>query len=76
MRHRLLLQNQRNLRNTVASTETVRVLRSTGEFESISSDELVPGDIIELPKHRAIVACDAILLTGSCIVNESILTGK
>ncbi|KAJ8682806.1 hypothetical protein QAD02_018598 [Eretmocerus hayati] len=68
--------NQISLRNTVASTETVRVLRSSGEYESISSDELVPGDIIELPKHRAIVACDAILLTGTCIVNESMLTGE
>ena len=64
------------MRNTVASTETVRVLRSNGELESISSDELVPGDIIELPKHRAVVACDAVLLSGTCIVNESMLTGE
>ncbi|XP_014205361.1 probable cation-transporting ATPase 13A3 [Copidosoma floridanum] len=68
--------NQISLRNTVASTERVRVLRSSGEYESISSDELVPGDIIELPRHRAVVACDAVLLTGSCIVNESMLTGE
>ncbi|XP_058794297.1 polyamine-transporting ATPase 13A3-like [Phymastichus coffea] len=68
--------NQISLRNTVASTETIRVLRSNGEYESVSSDELVPGDIIELPKHQAIVACDAVLLTGSCIVNESMLTGE
>ncbi|XP_011496793.1 PREDICTED: probable cation-transporting ATPase 13A3 [Ceratosolen solmsi marchali] len=73
---RQMRTNQKNLRNTVASTETVRVLRNTGEYESISSDELVPGDIIELPKHRAIVTCDAILLAGTCIVNESILTGE
>ena len=70
------LQNQVSLRNTVAQTETVRVLRSSGDYERISSDELVPGDVIELPRHRAIVACDAVLLTGTCVVNESMLTGE
>ncbi|CAB0034628.1 unnamed protein product [Trichogramma brassicae] len=68
--------NQVSLRNTVAQTESVRVLRSSGDFETISSDELVPGDIIELPRHRAVIACDAILLTGTCVVNESMLTGE
>ncbi|XP_014228513.1 probable cation-transporting ATPase W08D2.5 [Trichogramma pretiosum] len=68
--------NQVSLRNTVAQTESVRVLRSSGDFETVSSDELVPGDIIELPRHRAVIACDAILLTGTCVVNESMLTGE
>lgn len=69
-------QNQTSLRNTVASTETVKVLRHNGELESISSVELVPGDIIELPRHHGIIVCDAVLLSGTCIVNESMLTGK
>lgn len=37
---------------------------------------MVPGDLIELPKHQATLVCDAILLTGQCILNESMLTGK
>ena len=37
---------------------------------------MVPGDIIKLPKHRATLVCDAVLLTGQCILNESMLTGK
>ena len=57
-------------------TETVHVLRENGEFEHISSAHLVPGDIIELSKYGGIVVCDAVLLTGNCIVNESMLTGK
>ncbi|XP_043470600.1 polyamine-transporting ATPase 13A3-like isoform X1 [Leptopilina heterotoma] len=69
-------KNQINLRNTVASTETVRVLRENGEFESVSSAELVPGDVIELPRFQGLVVCDAVLLTGNCIVNESMLTGE
>lgn len=70
-----ILQNQINLRGTVASTETVRVYRNSKVVENIPSSDLVPGDIIELPKHQAIVVCDAVLLTGQCILNESMLTG-
>ncbi|XP_011865400.1 PREDICTED: probable cation-transporting ATPase 13A3 [Vollenhovia emeryi] len=69
-------KNQINLRGTVASSESVRVLRDTGTFENISSEELVPGDLIELPRHRATLVCDAVLLTGQCILNESMLTGE
>ncbi|KAK2576200.1 hypothetical protein KPH14_008405 [Odynerus spinipes] len=69
-------KNQLNLKGTVASSENVRVCRSTGVFESIPSNELVPGDIIELPNHHGTVVCDAVLLTGQCILNESMLTGE
>ncbi|XP_072748286.1 polyamine-transporting ATPase 13A3 isoform X2 [Anoplolepis gracilipes] len=71
-------RNQLNLRGTVASSVNVhvRVLRNTGIFENISSKELVPGDVIELPKHQATLVCDAVLLTGQCILNESMLTGE
>ncbi|KAJ8686408.1 hypothetical protein QAD02_022202 [Eretmocerus hayati] len=69
-------KNQISLRNTVASTEGVRVLRDSGELENISSAELVPGDIIELPRHKGMIVCDAVLLNGVCVVNESMLTGE
>ncbi|XP_058794435.1 probable cation-transporting ATPase W08D2.5 isoform X2 [Phymastichus coffea] len=69
-------KNQISLRNTMASTETVRVVRNNGMFESISSVQLVPGDIIELPRQRGTIICDAILLDGTCVVNEAELTGE
>uniref|UniRef100_A0A0C9QI04 Cation-transporting ATPase n=1 Tax=Fopius arisanus TaxID=64838 RepID=A0A0C9QI04_9HYME len=69
-------RNQKNLHGTVASTEMVRVRRSCGTFDTVSSAELVPGDIIELPRHQGTVVCDAVLLTGHCILNESMLTGE
>ncbi|XP_020280568.1 probable cation-transporting ATPase 13A3 [Pseudomyrmex gracilis] len=69
-------KNQLNLRGTVTSSANVRVLRDTGIFEDIPSKELVPGDLIELPKHQATLVCDAVLLTGQCILNESMLTGE
>ncbi|KAL1958314.1 hypothetical protein VTO42DRAFT_4631 [Malbranchea cinnamomea] len=54
----------------------VRVLRS-GFWRSIPSKELVPGDVYEVsdPSLNE-VPCDCILLTGDCIVNESMLTGE
>ncbi|KAI4490957.1 hypothetical protein M0802_010631 [Mischocyttarus mexicanus] len=69
-------KNQLNLKGTVASFENVKIYRSSGIFESVSSNELVPGDIIELPNHHGMVVCDAVLLTGQCIINESMLTGE
>lgn len=44
--------------------------------EVISTDLLVPGDVLEIPSHGCIMHCDALLLTGTCIVNESMLTGE
>ena len=38
--------------------------------------DLVPGDIIEIPANGCTMLCDAVLLTGNCIVNEAMLTGK
>lgn len=43
---------------------------------SVSSRDLVPGDVFEFSDpslHQ--VPCDCILLSGDCIVNESMLTG-
>lgn len=44
--------------------------------EEVSASYLVPGDVIMIPPHGCIMACDAVLLSGNCIVNESTLTGK
>lgn len=41
----------------------------------VSSSELVPGDIMEIPDSK-IMPCDAILINGLCIMNESMLTGE
>ncbi|KAH7579776.1 hypothetical protein B1J92_M11308g [Nakaseomyces glabratus] len=54
----------------------VRVLRE-GFWSSIHSSELVPGDIYEISDPNLnLLPCDSILLSGDCIVNESMLTGE
>jgi cation-transporting ATPase 13A2 len=39
------------------------------------SDQLVPGDLVKVPEGL-VLPCDMVLLSGSAIVNESILTGE
>ena len=45
------------------------------ELTQISSQALVPGDVLVVP-NNCVMPCDMVLLTGSCIVNESMLTGE
>ncbi|KAM0238564.1 hypothetical protein ACHAPO_003532 [Fusarium lateritium] len=54
----------------------VRVLRN-GFWRFISSSDLVPGDVYELSDPSLTqLPSDSLLLTGDCIVNESMLTGE
>ena len=45
-----------------------------GWVRAVSSHRLVPGDVIVLQRGRAPV--DMVLLRGSCIVEESMLSGE
>lgn len=63
------------LRNMVHSVDVVKCYRDR-QVETITSDQLVPGDVIHLAEHGAVMQCDTVLLSGSCIVNESMLTGE
>lgn len=45
------------------------------DIEQAMSTELVPGDVIIIPANGMIMPCDAVLTHGTCIVNESMLTG-
>ncbi|KNG82285.1 putative P-type ATPase [Aspergillus nomiae NRRL 13137] len=54
----------------------IRVLRN-GFWRSVPSRDLVPGDVFEFSDPSlSQVPCDCILLSGDCIVNESMLTGE
>ncbi|OLL26120.1 putative cation-transporting ATPase [Neolecta irregularis DAH-3] len=54
----------------------VRVLRN-GYWSTVSSCDLVPGDVYEISApNLKIFPCDSLLLSGSCISNESMLTGE
>uniref|UniRef100_A0A3B4XBJ6 ATPase cation transporting 13A2 n=1 Tax=Seriola lalandi dorsalis TaxID=1841481 RepID=A0A3B4XBJ6_SERLL len=44
--------------------------------ECVSSVDLVPGDCVIIPQEGLLLPCDAALLAGECLVNESMLTGE
>ncbi|XP_054838156.1 polyamine-transporting ATPase 13A3 [Eublepharis macularius] len=66
------------LHDMVAAHSIMRVSVSTTDrgIEEILSTDLVPGDVIVVPLNGMIMPCDAVLLSGTCIVNESMLTGE
>ena len=39
-------------------------------------NELVPGDLFEVDPSLNVIPCDALLVNGECVVNESMLTGE
>jgi cation-transporting ATPase 13A2 len=54
----------------------MRVLRN-GFWRSVESGDLVPGDVYEVTDPSLTqLPCDSLLLSGDCIVNESMLTGE
>uniref|UniRef100_A0A4W4FIW7 Cation-transporting P-type ATPase N-terminal domain-containing protein n=1 Tax=Electrophorus electricus TaxID=8005 RepID=A0A4W4FIW7_ELEEL len=54
----------------------VSVCRADNEIEETMSTDLVPGDVMVIPSNGTVMPCDAVLISGTCIVNESMLTGE
>ena len=66
----------RRLREMAKFVCDIRVLRN-GYWQITKSADLVPGDIFEISDpSMTILPCDALLMSGECIVNESMLTGE
>ncbi|KAJ2455324.1 hypothetical protein EV183_000860 [Coemansia sp. RSA 2336] len=63
------------IREMAAYVCMVHVVRH-GKWQKVMSSELVPGDIVEVSADMDILPCDAVLVEGDCIVNESMLTGE
>ena len=74
--HRNLMQIQKMSKYSCP----VNIYRKNKNNEIIvkncSSTELVPGDLYEIPEDNLSLPCDTILIKGSVIVNESMLTGE
>ncbi|KAI9188908.1 putative cation-transporting ATPase 1 [Blastocladiella emersonii ATCC 22665] len=54
-------------------------VRRDGKWASVNSDDLVPGDIVSVPRAARddhVVPCDCILLDGAVVVNEAMLSGE
>ena len=71
-------RQSQSLHDMVASSGRTGVMVKRGDrFEEVDSSRLVPGDVVAVPRRGGcVMSCDAVLLTGSSIVNESMLTGE
>ncbi|XP_039967667.1 probable cation-transporting ATPase 13A3 isoform X2 [Bactrocera tryoni] len=69
-------KNQDSLRETVLNKGCALVVTETGEVLETGTEWLVLGDVIEIPTNGCIMQCDAVLLSGNCILDESMLTGE
>ncbi|KAJ8660316.1 hypothetical protein O0I10_003773 [Lichtheimia ornata] len=67
-------QTMKRMREMSRFECSVRTCRN-GAWRTISSTELVPGDYIDIANLHT-VPCDAVLVSGDCILNESMLTGE
>jgi cation-transporting P-type ATPase 13A2 len=68
------VHNINNVRK-MASYECDIEVKRDNIIKTIKSGSLVPGDVVVVPDN-CLMPCDMVLLTGSCIVNESMLTGE
>ncbi|XP_041859215.1 cation-transporting ATPase 13A2 isoform X2 [Melanotaenia boesemani] len=64
------------LHNMARLVTNVKIRRDSGVEECVSSVDLVPGDCLIIPQEGLLLPCDAALLAGECLVNESMLTGE
>ncbi|CAG8502981.1 984_t:CDS:10, partial [Cetraspora pellucida] len=72
----LIEETMKKLREMSKFVCNVRTLRGN-LWRTVSSEDLVPGDVFEISdRNLHIFPCDAVLLSGDCIVNESMLTGE
>jgi magnesium-transporting ATPase (P-type) len=53
----------------------IDLVQKDGQLKVVNSAILLPGDVVVIPQGSAL-PCDLILLTGSVIVNEAMLTGE
>ena len=68
--------NQKKLRDTIVTSDIVTTVRPDGKTEDMMTSELVPGDVIVVPDHGCQLLCDAVLVEGQAIMDESMLTGE
>ena len=67
-------ENYNRLREMLYFQQEAKVLRNN-TIELIDSKDLVPGDIIQLIENSKLT-CDLILIKGTCVVEEAVITGE
>ena len=68
-------RNQQSIAEITKINATCTILRD-GSWKQADSTELVPGDKLKLTERGWVLPCDLILIQGTCITDESGLTGE
>ena len=68
------LSNQKTIAKLTEHHVSVEVLRD-GSWIKLDAEGLVPGDVVKV-QDDWMLPCDMVVLKGSCVLNESALTGK
>ncbi|XP_070946748.1 probable cation-transporting ATPase 13A4 isoform X3 [Macaca nemestrina] len=55
---------------------TASVCGRKAGVQELESHVLVPGDLLILTGNKVLMPCDAVLIEGSCVVDEGMLTGE
>ncbi|XP_056421372.1 probable cation-transporting ATPase 13A4 [Hyla sarda] len=71
-------QQSSKLHNLVKAHNNMKVTvcKRNEDYSQFESRYLVPGDIIVLTGKDFFMSCDAIIINGTCVVNEGMLTGE
>lgn len=69
------LRNMQEIRRMGNQPYMIQVFRQQ-KWRAIRSDQLIYGDLVAIVRSEHSVPCDILLVRGSCIVDESTLTGE
>ncbi|KAI8975450.1 hypothetical protein BDF20DRAFT_914379 [Mycotypha africana] len=68
------LRSELRIKRMAEFTDECRILRD-GQWKNVSTADLVPGDVFEVVEGKT-SPCDAVVLSGNIVADESSLTGE
>ncbi|KAJ3071989.1 hypothetical protein HDU98_004477 [Podochytrium sp. JEL0797] len=72
---RVFLTAQRRVLSMANFSGTIRVCRNR-QWDTVSTEDLVPGDVFEVAASKHVLPVDAVLVDGGAVCDESSLTGE